>query len=69
MDKNSKELFTDNLGQKRAIIIGAGFGGISLAIRLQSMGFQTLLIDNRDKPGGEHMFMKLMDINLMVVRR
>jgi len=52
MDKNSKELFTDNLGQKRAIIIGAGFGGISLAIRLQSMGFQTLLIDNRDKPGG-----------------
>ena len=35
-----------------AIIIGAGFGGISLAIRLQSMGFQTTLVDNRDKPGG-----------------
>lgn len=35
-----------------AIVIGAGFGGIALAIRLQSMGFQTTVIDNRDKPGG-----------------
>ena len=35
-----------------AIIIGAGFGGIALAVRLQAMGFQTTLVDNRDKPGG-----------------
>lgn len=35
-----------------AIVIGAGFGGIALAIRLQSMGFATTIIDNRDKPGG-----------------
>ena len=35
-----------------AIVIGAGFGGIALAIRLQAMGFQTTLLDNRDKPGG-----------------
>ncbi len=35
-----------------AIVVGAGFGGISLAIRVQAMGFQTTLIDNRDKPGG-----------------
>ena len=35
-----------------AIVVGAGFGGIALAIRLQSMGFQTTLLDNRDKPGG-----------------
>ena len=41
-------------GEKRptAIVIGAGFGGIALAIRLQAMGFQTTLVDNRDKPGG-----------------
>ncbi len=38
--------------QPTAIIIGAGFGGIALAIRLQAMGFATTLIDNRDKPGG-----------------
>lgn len=36
----------------RAAIIGAGFGGIALAIRLQSAGFKTTLVDNRDKPGG-----------------
>lgn len=35
-----------------AIVIGAGFGGIALAIRLQIMGFQTTLVDKRDKPGG-----------------
>jgi phytoene desaturase len=35
-----------------AIVVGAGFGGIALAIRLQTMGFQTSLVDNRDKPGG-----------------
>lgn len=40
------------MGKPTAIIIGAGFGGIALAIRLQSMGFQTTLVDNRDKPGG-----------------
>lgn len=33
-------------------IIGAGFGGLALAIRLQSSGFQTMLFENRDKPGG-----------------
>ncbi|MBC6411744.1 MAG: phytoene desaturase, partial [Hyphomonadaceae bacterium] len=35
-----------------AIVIGAGFGGIALAIRLQAMGIGTTLLDNRDKPGG-----------------
>lgn len=35
-----------------AFIIGAGFGGLALAIRLQTMGFTVTLIDNRDKPGG-----------------
>ncbi len=35
-----------------AIVIGAGFGGIALAIRLQVMGFDVTMIDNRDKPGG-----------------
>jgi len=35
-----------------AIVVGSGFGGIALAIRLQAMGFQTTMVDNRDKPGG-----------------
>jgi phytoene desaturase len=37
---------------KNAAVIGAGFGGIALAIRLQSAGVQTTLFEARDKPGG-----------------
>jgi len=37
---------------KRACIIGAGFGGMALAIRLQSAGVQTTVVEGRDKPGG-----------------
>ncbi|MDW3097919.1 MAG: phytoene desaturase [Alphaproteobacteria bacterium] len=37
---------------KKAVVIGAGFGGIALAIRLQSAGFQTTMLEKRDKPGG-----------------
>jgi phytoene desaturase len=37
---------------KRAAVIGAGFGGLALAIRLQSAGVDTVVIEGRDKPGG-----------------
>ncbi|MGN6819936.1 MAG: phytoene desaturase [Sphingomonas sp.] len=37
---------------KRAIVIGAGFGGLALAIRLQSAGVETTIVEARDKPGG-----------------
>jgi phytoene desaturase len=33
-------------------VIGAGFGGLALAIRLQSAGVPTILLEKRDKPGG-----------------
>lgn len=36
----------------RACVIGAGFGGLALAIRLQSSGVDTTLVEARDKPGG-----------------
>jgi phytoene desaturase len=36
----------------RAVVIGAGFGGLALAIRLQSAGIATTLLEKRDKPGG-----------------
>ena len=35
-----------------AIIIGAGFGGLSLGIRLQSLGFDTTIVEALDKAGG-----------------
>ena len=46
------EALNASAAKPTAIVVGAGFGGIALAIRLQSMGFQTTLLDNRDKPGG-----------------
>ncbi len=37
---------------RTAAVIGAGFGGLALAIRLQSAGIETTLIEGRDRPGG-----------------
>ena len=37
---------------RRAIVIGAGIGGLGLAIRLQSAGIDTTIVEARDKPGG-----------------
>jgi phytoene desaturase len=37
---------------KRAAVIGSGFGGLALAIRLQSAGFKTVIFEKRDMPGG-----------------
>ncbi len=36
----------------RAAVIGSGFGGLALAIRLQSAGIATTVLEGRDKPGG-----------------
>jgi phytoene desaturase len=37
---------------RSAIIVGAGFGGLALGIRLQSAGVDTTIVEARDKPGG-----------------
>jgi len=37
---------------KKAVIIGAGFGGLALALRLQSAGIATTIVEGRDLPGG-----------------
>jgi len=48
MDKNP---IRPNTG-KKAIIIGSGIGGLSLGIRLQSLGFDTTILEKLDAPGG-----------------
>lgn len=40
------------MANRRAIIIGSGFGGLSLGIRLQSLGFDTTILEKLDAPGG-----------------
>ncbi len=49
-----RELTGRSVGGRRptAIIIGAGFGGLSLGIRLGAMGFDTTIVEALDKPGG-----------------
>ena len=37
---------------KTAAVIGSGFGGLALAVRLQSAGIQTTLVEAREKAGG-----------------
>jgi phytoene desaturase len=39
-------------GRLRVAVVGAGFGGLAAAIRLQAAGVPTVLFEARDKPGG-----------------
>lgn len=38
--------------RKRAAVIGSGFGGLAVAIRLQTAGFETTIFEALDQPGG-----------------
>ncbi|WOE76603.1 phytoene desaturase family protein [Alterisphingorhabdus coralli] len=38
--------------RKKAIVIGSGIGGIACAMRLQSLGFDTTVVEKLDAPGG-----------------
>lgn len=44
---------------KRVAVIGSGFGGLALAIRLQSAGIETIVFEARDKPGGRAYYWEL----------
>lgn len=37
---------------KKAIVIGSGIGGLAMGIRLQSLGFDTAILEKLDAPGG-----------------
>ncbi len=45
-------------GRRTAVVIGAGFGGLSMGIRLQSMGFDTTIVEALDQPGGRGMVLR-----------
>lgn len=38
--------------RKTALVVGSGFGGLALGIRLQSLGFDTTILERLDGPGG-----------------
>lgn len=37
---------------EKAVVIGAGFGGLAAAIRLRAMGYDVEVVDAQDQPGG-----------------
>ncbi len=37
---------------RRAVVIGSGFGGLAAAIRAAARGYETTILEMRDKPGG-----------------
>ena len=41
-----------NNGQQRVVVIGAGFGGLSAAVRLRAMGWDVTLVEARKQLGG-----------------
>jgi phytoene desaturase len=41
-----------NGGPHRAAVVGSGFGGLAAAIRLQAAGVETVVFEQRDRPGG-----------------
>jgi phytoene desaturase len=42
----------DGMDRKKALVIGSGFGGLAMGIRLQSLGFDTTILERLDGPGG-----------------
>ena len=38
--------------RSRAVVVGAGIGGLAMGIRLQAMGYDTVIVEALDKPGG-----------------
>lgn len=40
------------MSERRAIVIGSGFGGLAIANRLQAGGLQTTILEKREKIGG-----------------
>lgn len=43
------------MDRKKAIVIGSGIGGIACAIRMQSLGFDTTIVEKLVAPGGRAM--------------
>ena len=48
----SPSLGSAGLAQPEAIVIGAGLGGLSAAMRLGAKGYRVSVIDRLDMPGG-----------------
>lgn len=48
----SQKVSAREAGRTRVAVIGSGFGGLSVAIRLQAKGYQVKIFEKRDMAGG-----------------
>ena len=55
-NKGVNPAMAERYAGRTACVIGSGFGGMALAVRLQSAGIATTVIEARDKPGGRAYF-------------
>ena len=53
---------------KKAIVIGSGFGGIAVSLRLKKLGYDTTIVEKLESLGGRARVLKLMDISMMPVQ-
>ena len=51
--ENLKKLGLSKKKPNKAIVIGAGIAGLSVAIRLQNAGFTVEVFESNDYPGGK----------------
>jgi phytoene desaturase len=43
---------TSTTSASRAVVIGSGFGGLSAAVRLRALGYDVVVVEALDQPGG-----------------
>ena len=41
-----------SMSARRAVVVGAGFGGLAAAIRLRARGYEVVVVEATDQPGG-----------------
>ena len=54
---------TNSQSRKKATVIGAGFGGLSAALRLRRLGYEVQVLDNNPMAGGRAQVYKSGGIN------
>jgi len=52
--------------RKRIVVVGAGFAGLAAALELQERGFDVVVVEARDRPGGRVHTMPLPNSHVMI---